>query len=253
MYSTQQLATLSGVSARTLRYYDQIGLLTPPLAANGYRQYGPAEVDRLQLILTYRALGFALADIRTLLDQPPAQRVQALAQQREKLLANRRLVDQQLAQLEVTLTNQKGASNMPDTEKFAAFKQAQIKANDEAYGNEVTAKYGNAAKAAADARFAGLSEAQYNAMTVAETQLKTALLAYLTAPALPGADAAAAYHAHREWLLATTPQLTPVMHRGLAAMYVADPRFTAYYTKLTGSKQAAAALQAIVDYYAIEE
>ena len=84
MYSTKQLATLSGVSARTLRYYDQIGLLTPPLAANGYRQYGLAEVDRLQLILTYRALGFALADIQTLLDQPPAQRVQALAQQEER-------------------------------------------------------------------------------------------------------------------------------------------------------------------------
>lgn len=252
MYSTQQLATLSGVSARTLRYYDQIGLLTPPLAANGYRQYGPAEVDRLQLILTYRALGFALADIQALLDQPPAQRMQALAQQREKLLANRRLVDQQLAQLDATLTNQKGASNMPDNEKFAAFKQAQIKANDEAYGAEVTAKYGKAAKAEADLRFAGLTEAQYTAMTAAEAQLKTALLAYLAAPALPGADAAAAYHAHRAWLLTTTPQLTPAMHRGLAAMYVADPRFTAYYTKLTGRSQAAAALKEIVDYYAAE-
>lgn len=61
MYSTSELAAPSGVTARTLRYYDHIGLLTPPLAANGYRQYGQAEVDRLQMILTYRALAAALA------------------------------------------------------------------------------------------------------------------------------------------------------------------------------------------------
>lgn len=251
MYSTQHLATLSGVSARTLRYYDQIGLLTPPLAANGYRQYGPAEVDRLQLILTYRALGFALADIQTLLEQPPARRVQLLTQQRAKLLANRRLVEQQLAQLDATLINQKGESLMTDSEKFAAFKQAQIKANDKTYGAEVTAKYGKNAKAKADARFAGLTAAQYDAMTQAQAQLKAALLAYLADRALPSQAAKTAYAAHRDWLLATTPQLTPAMHRQFAAMYVADPRFTAYYTKLTGNDQAAAALQAIVDYYAI--
>ena len=51
-YSIQELARLSGVTTRTLRWYDQIGLLKPGrVAENGYRRYGPAQVDRLQDIL----------------------------------------------------------------------------------------------------------------------------------------------------------------------------------------------------------
>jgi DNA-binding transcriptional MerR regulator len=65
------LAKLSGVSTRTLRYYDQIGLLTPvKLENNGYRLYGQSEVDKLQQILFYRELGFALQKIKTIVNKP---------------------------------------------------------------------------------------------------------------------------------------------------------------------------------------
>ena len=61
-YSIQELSRLSGVTTRTLRWYDQIGLLKPSrVAESGYRYYGRAEVDRLQDILYYRALGVELA------------------------------------------------------------------------------------------------------------------------------------------------------------------------------------------------
>ena len=57
-YSIRELSKLSGVSTRTLRFYDEIGLLKPcRVAESGYRYYGAAEVDRLQDILYYRALG----------------------------------------------------------------------------------------------------------------------------------------------------------------------------------------------------
>ena len=59
-YSIRELANLSGVTPRTLRWYDQIGLLKPSrVAESGYRFYGPAEVNRLQDILFYRALGWS--------------------------------------------------------------------------------------------------------------------------------------------------------------------------------------------------
>lgn len=251
-YTTSELAALSGVTARTLRYYDRIGLLTLPLAANGYRQYGQAEVDRLQLILTYRALGFALAEIQALLPQPPAKQAAMLGEQRKRLLAERRQVDRQLQALDVTLANQKGGSEMADLEKFEALKRQRLQENDAAFGQEVEARYGKAAKAAADARYAGLTEAQYQAMTEAEGQLKAALLQYLAAPVLPSAASKQAYTAHRTWLLATTPNLTGQMHRALAAMYTDDPRFTAYYTKLTGDARAAAALRQIIEHYTRE-
>ena len=59
-YTVKALAELSGVTARTLRWYDQKGLLKPLRVSDaGYRIYGPEQVDRLQLILFYRALGLA--------------------------------------------------------------------------------------------------------------------------------------------------------------------------------------------------
>ena len=78
-YSIQELSRLSGVTTRALRWYDQIGLLKPSrVAESGYRYYGPAEVDRLQDILFYRALGVGLARIRECLDDPSFDRLAAL-------------------------------------------------------------------------------------------------------------------------------------------------------------------------------
>ena len=60
-YTVKQLARLSGVTVRTLHWYDEIGLLRPARVTDaGYRMYGPGEVDRLQGILFYRALGVPL-------------------------------------------------------------------------------------------------------------------------------------------------------------------------------------------------
>ena len=67
-YSIKELADLSGISTRTLRYYDEIGLLTPKRdESNLYRVYGEEEVDRLQQILFYRELDVSLNDIQLLL------------------------------------------------------------------------------------------------------------------------------------------------------------------------------------------
>ncbi|WP_179395108.1 MerR family transcriptional regulator [Lacticaseibacillus absianus] len=251
-YSTSELARLSGVSPRTLRYYDQISLLTPPLAVNGYRQYGPTEVDRLQLILAYRALDFSLTEIAGLLALPAAARTARLMDQQAKLAAQIERLQRIRDQITATLTNQKGDQKMTDDQKFMAFKQDQLRQNDEAYGAEVVARYGQAAKTAADQRYAGLTQAQFDAMAAAQETLAAALRAYLEAPALPSPAAERAYRAHREWLLVTTPQLTAAMHRGFGEMYEADPRFAAYYTNLVGDPGAAAAMNAIIAHYATD-
>ena len=78
-YSIRELSRLSGVTTRALRWYDQIGLLKPGrVAESGYRYYGRAEVDRLQDILYYRALGVELAQIKACLDDPSFDRLAAL-------------------------------------------------------------------------------------------------------------------------------------------------------------------------------
>ncbi len=78
-YTIRQLAALSGVSTRTLRYYDEIGLLKPAFVNDaGYRFYDAPQVDRLQQILFYRQRGFELKAIRRLMDDSRFDRMKAL-------------------------------------------------------------------------------------------------------------------------------------------------------------------------------
>ncbi|MCC8022585.1 MAG: MerR family transcriptional regulator [Clostridiales bacterium] len=69
-YTVKQFAELTGVTPRTLRYYDRIGLLCPArINASGYRIYSGAQADRMQDILFYRALDFRLEEIARLLER----------------------------------------------------------------------------------------------------------------------------------------------------------------------------------------
>ncbi len=109
------MASLSGVSARTLRYYDEIGLLQPArINSSGYRIYGQAEVNRLQQILFYRELDLKLDEIKEILEQPDFNVEQALYEHQQKLLEKRNEIDRLLASVQQTLHHYKGEINMSD-------------------------------------------------------------------------------------------------------------------------------------------
>ena len=85
-FSVKELASLSGISARTLHYYDQIDLLKPSVRSSaGYRQYGEKELLKLQQILFYRELDFPLKEIKALLDSPEFDLIKSLEEQKEAL------------------------------------------------------------------------------------------------------------------------------------------------------------------------
>ncbi|MGO0806770.1 MerR family transcriptional regulator, partial [Clostridioides difficile] len=70
-YTVQKLSKLAGISTRTLRYYDEIGLLKPlKINSSGYRIYGQNEVNKLQQILFYRELGINLENIKNIINSP---------------------------------------------------------------------------------------------------------------------------------------------------------------------------------------
>ena len=78
-YSIRELSQMAGVSARTLRYYDEIGLLKPLYVTEaGYRYYGEKEVDILQQILFYRERKFDLKSIKKMLCEDDFDRMRAL-------------------------------------------------------------------------------------------------------------------------------------------------------------------------------
>ena len=127
-YTIKQLSDLAGITPRTLRWYDSQGLLKPGRVTEaGYRLYGPAEVDRLQQILFYRALDLPLAEIRTLLERPDFDRQAALQSHLAALEARRAQLDALILTVKQTL---KGADTMSDAEKFECFKRNVIKENE---------------------------------------------------------------------------------------------------------------------------
>ena len=86
MMTVKQVSDLTGVSIRTLQYYDKTGLLSPAeYTEAGYRLYDDTALERLQQILLFRELEFPLKDIKAILDSPDFDRNKALQQQIELL------------------------------------------------------------------------------------------------------------------------------------------------------------------------
>ena len=232
-YSIQQLARLTGLTARTLRWYDQIGLLRPArVAESGYRYYGPAQVDRLQDILYYRALGVELGRIRELLDDPAFDRLDALRRHLETLRAQQARLDALIRSVEKTIGCEERRESMHDAEKFEALKRQAVAENEAAYGQEARAAYGDSAVDAANRCILGMDKTAHDAWNEQDARLRAGLEAAVRAGLSPESETGRELCAlHQQWLAATTPHLTPAMHRGIAELYVQDGRFTAYYDR----------------------
>ncbi|GEO69183.1 MerR family transcriptional regulator [Levilactobacillus acidifarinae] len=249
-YSIQALAKLAGLSPRTLRYYDQIGLLPAQRNPhNGYREYSAAQVDRLQRIRYWQTFGFTLTAIQKLLTQPLADQDAALRQQRETLRAEQVRLTELLQQLDRTLAAHQGGPQLTDSEKFTAFKHQALTANDQQYGAETRQRYGQAAVTASQQRFAALSAADYQAMQAIEAQLLVDLTQVAQTQDLTGATAKHIFTAHKDWLCFTWNNYTAAQHRGLAQLYRTDPRFQAYYDRKTGQPNAGVTLAAIIEHF----
>lgn len=234
-YAIHALARLAGVSTRTLRYYDQIGLLRPlRTAANGVRVYGPHEVDRLQQILFYRQLGVALEEIGRILDAPGYDRAQALRSHLDSLLEQQKELEALIGNVSKTLRTLKGETSMEDKEKFAGLKQKLVQDNEAQYGAEVRARWGDDAADAANARLLDMDRATWERAQALRAQCEALLQAALAKGDPAGAEAQQACDVHRQWLcLFWKPgTYSKAAHAGLGEMYAADGRFAAYYERL---------------------
>lgn len=249
-YTIKKIAELSGISTRTLRYYDEINLLKPArINSSGYRIYGTKEIDKLQQILFYRSLDMKLEDIQTLLGTPNYDPQHALQDHYQKLLEKRRQMDHLILTVEKTLRYQKGELIMTDKEKFIGFKQEKLQKNEASYGQEIREKYGEETVKASNQKWLNLSEADFNQMETAEKELIDALKVVMETKDYHSQEAETVFSKHKEWLSYTSPTYLAEMHRGLGQMYVTDERFAAYYNNRAGAN-AAQALNEIIQQFA---
>lgn len=232
-YTVNELAILAGVTPRTLRWYDKQGLLRPArVTAAGYRLYGPAEVERLQQILLYRELELPLEEIRAILDDPSFDRQAALQSHLTALEKRRERLDRLIETVKRTLLDEKGEIEMTDQERFEGFKKELLEENEKLYGEEVREKYGAQALEESGKKLMGLSKEAYQKWKELEDSILSTLAEAVRAGEDPaGKEGQRIAELHRQWLEVTLPQYTPQIHRGIAAMYVEDERFTAYYDR----------------------
>jgi DNA-binding transcriptional MerR regulator len=231
-YTVQKLGKLAGISTRTLRYYDQIGLLSPArINSSGYRIYGENEVDRLQQILFYRELGVSLESIKDIISATSFDGIKALKEHHEQLLEKREQINLLIANVEKTIAVTEGRTTMSNKEKFEGFKNKLIDDNEKKYGKEIREKYGNDTVEKSNQKMKNMSEEQYKEVTeLGETVLTKLKLAFEAGD--PTSDLAQEVaDLHRKWLSYYWDSYTMEAHAGLAQMYVDDERFTAYYDK----------------------
>jgi len=231
-YTIQNLAKLSGISTRTLRYYDEIRLLSPTRSnSNGYRLYGKEEVDKLQHILFYRELGIPLADIGKILSDKDFNSAAALEWHLKSLIAKRGQLDALITNVKKTISTMKGTSTMTDKEKFEGFEK-MIADNEEQYGSEIRQKYGNAAVDGSNAKLKGMTKEQYAVVENLSAELNATLKAAFEQGDPASELAQKACELHKKWLCCFWDSYSREAHIGIAQMYVDDPRFTAYYDKI---------------------
>lgn len=141
-FTVKQISVLAGVSARTLHYYDEIGLLKPAsYGENGYRYYGEPDVLRLQQILFFKELDFNLEEIKTIIDSPEFDVLHAL--QAHKAALQRRLtrINHLINTVDQTILHLKGKQAMSEKQLFEGFSEEKQKQ----YEQEIRQRYGERA------------------------------------------------------------------------------------------------------------
>jgi DNA-binding transcriptional MerR regulator len=135
-YTVKQVAGLSGISVRTLHFYDELGLLKPAyVSASGYRHYEEPQLLTLQQILFYRELGFELKEIKNILGRADFEKAGALESHRSVLEKNLARAQTLIATIDKTIDHVKGTKKMSSEEMFTGFRVASGEAR---FDEEVT-------------------------------------------------------------------------------------------------------------------
>jgi DNA-binding transcriptional MerR regulator len=136
-YTIKDIADLASVTTRTIRYYDEIGLLNPAHTGdNGYRYYDDGSLLRLQQILFFRELEVPLKDIQLIMNRPDFNLSEALKNHRAALQSRAKRIDRLIDTIDQTIATIKGDWKMTEKEYFEGFDETQ-------YEDEVKERWGN--------------------------------------------------------------------------------------------------------------
>lgn len=231
-WSIQDIARLSGTTSRTLRHYDDIGLLPPSsIGANGYRYYDEAALTRLQRILMLRELGLGLPAIADVL-AGQTDDARALVTHLQWLEHEKQRVERQITSVTTTIRKLEGGEQLMAEEMLNGFDHT-------VYRDEVVERWGADAYARGDRWWRELGTEGQAAFTAEESAIRAGLAdARAAGTAADDAGVQALVARHYAWARAGWggAAMSAEAYLGLGDMYVADPRFAKHYGGLEAAE-----------------
>ncbi|SDK85434.1 DNA-binding transcriptional regulator, MerR family [Glycomyces sambucus] len=243
-WTTAHVVKLTGVTARTLRHYDAIGLLAPAGAGHGgQRRYGRPELLRLQQILLLKRLGLRLDTIAQILEGG-LDETQALRRHAAEIAAEQERLARLAATVADTIRQLEGGTPMAPETWFTGL--------DDRHREEARRRWGQAVVERAWAVVQDMTPEQRRAIPAEFDRVNAALDALRTAGHAPGDAPVQAVVADHHRLVARHWDSEPgrEAYTGLAALYTDDPRFRETYDRVGAGF--AAYLRAAMDAYAQE-
>lgn len=234
MYTIGQIAKMANLTVKTLRYYDEIGLLKPHhIGANHYRYYSSLELAKLRRILLFRSMGLSLEDIRLSFQMNTIQlkgllqeRLAQIFQERARQSAEINLILEKLSWLDQQ-------ERMNDMDKMTALEK-MIQENEATYGREIREKYGESTVDSFNQQVLDMSDENFQRLQVLNQEIERLLKEGVAAQRPVNDISQQVVKAHREWLSLFAPKGMDLQQYQLAMveMYKADERFAQYYENI---------------------
>jgi DNA-binding transcriptional MerR regulator len=226
-YTIKTISDLAGVTTRTLRYYDEIGLLIPAeIGENGYRYYDQHNLIRLQQILFFRELDIPLNDIQLIMSQPDFNLLGALDEHRSSLEKKAERLNKLINTIDNTLATIRGERLMTAEEYFEGFDETR-------YEEETRQRWGNTPQYAESQRkWASYSKEQKQEIKAEGGRLTVRMVSEDPDASPDDPDVQAAVCEYFAYLNKNFYTCELSFLRGLADMWVADPRFAINYERI---------------------
>lgn len=220
-----EIAKLTGVSVRTLHYYDEIGLLKPTAVDEwtGYRTYDEKSLERMQEILFYRELDFPLKTISEILSSEKYDKTRVLTEQKKLLTIKKQRLERLIAAID-GLDSGKGEMIM----SFKAFDNSEYEAARKKYADEAREKWGDtAAYKESTEKTAGYTDSKWSEANAGMDALMGEFAECMQSGASAQSDEAQALvKKWQNYISDNFYNCTKEILAGLGEMYVCDERFT---------------------------
>ena len=227
-YTVKKLSELSGVTIRTLHFYEEIGLLKPAYhGSNGYRYYEEKELLQLQQILFFKELGFSLKQIQKVVGRSDFDQLAALHSHRKSLSKEWEKIGVLLKTIDNTIKHLKGKKKMKDKEMFDGFNITLVKAKEgqpySAAEKLVVQSVKNPTKSAEDVEKRG--KAYYDNITKTAHALFKELGHCIEKGLDPASDEVQKIIKRHHTFAEQTHSATKEVYKAMAELYVEHPEF----------------------------